>query len=115
MHEIEDEIAVIALKQPSVLSHTPKHQCRSAIEVWRPDCPQCGDQDLRMFPYDIGTCSQTGYHDAGERWECRTCGAVSDGEELEMQRGGGRTPTTLRGDGERHLGLGDEEEDYTAL
>ena len=60
---------------------------------FRPNCPQCGSQDLRIVPYDYGTCSQTGYRDAGERWECRTCGAVGDGDELNEQQAR-RRPST---------------------
>jgi ribosomal protein L37AE/L43A len=52
--------------------------------MW-PECPQCDSQNLRIIRYDYGTCSQAGYRDAGERWECRTCGAIGDGDELGTQ------------------------------
>lgn len=50
--------------------------------MWH-ECPQYDSRDLRIIPYDHGMCSQTGYRDAGERWECRTCGAIGDGDELD--------------------------------
>ena len=53
--------------------------------MW-PHCPQCGGQDLRIFPYDFGTSSETGYRDAGVRWQCHSCGAIGDAEELEAPR-----------------------------
>lgn len=46
-------------------------------------CPQCGSRDLACEVYDFGRCSETGYRDSGERWRCRTCGAVGDAEEIE--------------------------------
>ena len=46
------------------------------------NCPQCGSHDLRIVPYDYGMCSQTGYNDAGERWECKSCGSTGYEEEL---------------------------------
>lgn len=49
--------------------------------MW-PECQQCDSRDLRILPSDNGVCSQTGYRDASERWECRTCGAISDEDEL---------------------------------
>ena len=58
-----------------------------------PHCPQCGGQDLRIVPYDYGTCSQTGYRDAGERWECRTCGAIGDGGGPGHSAGGASAST----------------------
>ena len=39
--------------------------------------------------YDLGTCQQTGYKDAGERWTCQ-CGALGDVEEIEKPRPGPR-------------------------
>lgn len=38
-------------------------------------CPECGSLRVAITPYDYGRCSQTGYHDAGERFRCRDCGA----------------------------------------
>ena len=51
--------------------------------MW-PECPQCDGRELHIVPSDHGVCSQTGYRDASERWECRTCGATSDEDELVM-------------------------------
>lgn len=45
-------------------------------------CPECGSDNVVIKPYDFGTCPQTGYHDAGERFECRDCGATGDGSDL---------------------------------
>ncbi|SPF37309.1 hypothetical protein SBA4_20032 [Candidatus Sulfopaludibacter sp. SbA4] len=70
--------------------HSPSYRDEDSIAMW-PTCPQCDGQDLRIFPYDYGTCSQTGYRDAGVRWQCRTCGAVGDAEELDAQRVGRQT------------------------
>ena len=52
--------------------------------MW-PECPQCDRHELHIIPSDFGVCSQTGYRDAGERWECRTCGAISDEDELRTR------------------------------
>ena len=46
-------------------------------------CPQCGAQEMIMRVYDYGTCSETGYHDAGEEWQCLQCGSISDEREME--------------------------------
>jgi hypothetical protein len=32
--------------------------------------------------YDFSICSQTGYHDAGERFCCGACGATGNADEL---------------------------------
>jgi len=32
--------------------------------------------------YDFGACPLTGYHDAGERFRCRACGAAGDVDDL---------------------------------
>ena len=45
-------------------------------------CPECGSDDIRIEPYDFGRCSETGYHDAGERYRCLECGASGDAEDL---------------------------------
>ena len=45
-------------------------------------CPQCFSSDLRPEPYDFGRCSQTGYHDAGVKYICQSCGTVSGEDEL---------------------------------
>jgi hypothetical protein len=44
-------------------------------------CPECGGE-LAITPYDFGVCRETGYHDAGERFVCRDCGAEGDASEL---------------------------------
>ncbi len=41
-------------------------------------CPECGSDHITFEEYDFGICSQTGYHDAGERFRCGTCGATGD-------------------------------------
>jgi hypothetical protein len=48
-----------------------------------PECPQCGASRLEIIEYDFGVCRETGYHDAGERFTCRACGATGDVEEIE--------------------------------
>lgn len=45
-------------------------------------CPTCGSTDVAVEQYDFGTCQQTGYHDAGERYRCCTCGNAGDSDEL---------------------------------
>jgi len=45
-------------------------------------CPECGSDNIRIEPYDFGRCSETGYHDAGERYRCLECGASGDAEDL---------------------------------
>lgn len=45
-------------------------------------CPTCRSEDVAVQPYDFGRCSQTGYHDAGERFRCHACGAMGDSDEL---------------------------------
>jgi hypothetical protein len=44
-------------------------------------CPACLGTDLRAVAYDF-TERETGYHDAGERFECRSCGNAGDAGEL---------------------------------
>ena len=48
-------------------------------------CPECGSDNVRVVPYDFGRCPETGYHDAGERYQCLECGATGDADELVMQ------------------------------
>jgi len=50
--------------------------------------PECGSDKVEVRPYDFGTCQQTGYHDAGERFECRNCGATGDADDLVSDGGG---------------------------
>jgi hypothetical protein len=45
-------------------------------------CPDCLSYDLVLAAWDAGRCSQTGYHDAGEEFHCRTCGATGEAGEL---------------------------------
>jgi hypothetical protein len=45
-------------------------------------CPQCGSDDVRIEEYDFGICRETGYHDAGEIFICRACGAKGEIDEL---------------------------------
>jgi hypothetical protein len=45
-------------------------------------CPECGSDDLRIDEYDFGVCRETGYRDAGERFECRPCGGTGDVSEI---------------------------------
>ena len=45
-------------------------------------CPVCNSESVVVEPYDFGTCPQTGYHDAGERYECLECGSHGDADEL---------------------------------
>ena len=41
-------------------------------------CPECLSDDVDLREYDFGICQQTGYHDEGERFRCRACGATGD-------------------------------------
>ena len=45
-------------------------------------CPQCLSEDLAAYAYDFGVCPETGYHDAGERFQCRSCGATGPEEDI---------------------------------
>jgi hypothetical protein len=45
-------------------------------------CPQCGSHNIKIRSFDFGRCPQTGYHDAGEYFECRDCGATGDVSEI---------------------------------
>jgi hypothetical protein len=45
-------------------------------------CPECASDDIRVEEYDFGVCRETGYHDAGEIFICRSCGARGDVDEL---------------------------------
>jgi rubredoxin len=45
-------------------------------------CPECLSGEVTVQEYDFGTCPQTGYHDAGERFRCRACGATGDADDL---------------------------------
>jgi rubredoxin len=45
-------------------------------------CPECLSDEVIVHEYDFGICPQTGYHDAGERFWCRACGATGDADDL---------------------------------
>jgi hypothetical protein len=45
-------------------------------------CPECLSDDVTIQEYDFGICRETGYHDAGERYRCQSCGAAGDAEDL---------------------------------
>ena len=47
-------------------------------------CPQCGSS-VRIERFDFGVCSETGYQDAGESFECHKCGATGDADELTVE------------------------------
>ena len=47
-------------------------------------CPECDGFNLVVKHYDCGVCHQTGYHDAGEYFECRDCGAKGDVSEIVL-------------------------------
>ena len=74
-------------------------------------CPACLSDEAIVHEYDFGICPETGYHDAGERFRCRVCGATGDDDGLvpiktagnsisvgssERPRGGGWLGGTLR-------------------
>ena len=48
-------------------------------------CPECGSDNVSVVEYDFGRCPETGYHDAGERYECHDCGAYGDADELGLE------------------------------
>lgn len=48
-------------------------------------CPQCGSDNVSIREYDFGRCPETGYHDAGNRFTCRACGAEGDVDELVVE------------------------------
>ena len=45
-------------------------------------CPECGSYLIRLVQFNFGICSQTGYHDCGEYYECRECGAAGEPNDL---------------------------------
>ena len=49
-------------------------------------CPECLSDTIATHRYDFGICRQTGYHDTGERFRCRACGATGDVDELVAER-----------------------------
>ena len=55
-------------------------------------CPECGSDEVVINEYDFGICSQTGYHDAGERFRCLACGAQGDADDLAQPTDNGVDP-----------------------
>jgi len=51
-------------------------------------CPECGSDNVRVAQCDFGRCPETGYHDAGESYQCLACGASGDAGELVMSGDG---------------------------
>lgn len=49
-------------------------------------CPDCGSGKVSFHPYDFGKESQTGYHDAGERYTCGKCGSKGDAEDCAPRK-----------------------------
>lgn len=45
-------------------------------------CPECGSDNVRIAHYDFGRCQETGYRDAGDRYECIECGYYGEPSEL---------------------------------
>jgi len=45
-------------------------------------CPEYGSDSIGIAHYDFGRCPETGYHDAGERYECYECGSYGDADDL---------------------------------
>jgi hypothetical protein len=45
-------------------------------------CPECLSDHVEIREYDYGICRETGYHDAGERFRCTSCGVSGDAEDL---------------------------------
>lgn len=48
-------------------------------------CPECGSDNVRIAHYDFGRCPETGYHDAGDQYECIECGYYGDASELVIE------------------------------
>ncbi len=45
-------------------------------------CPACQSTQVVAVPYDLGREPGTGYREAGERFECRACGASGDAADV---------------------------------
>jgi len=56
----------------------------TVMEIGRVDgvCLECLSGNVEIREYNFGICQQTGYHDAGERFRCRACGATGDAADL---------------------------------
>ena len=67
-------------------------------------CPECGSVEVAIEDYDFGVCPQTGYHDAGERFRCRACGATGDADDLVAGEHAIRSPSVLGTAGGRRVG-----------
>jgi len=63
-------------------------------------CPECGSDRMRLIEFDFGICSQTGYRDCGEYFQCSDCGATGDPEELSVD------DRSILGETERSLTMG---------
>jgi hypothetical protein len=50
-----------------------------------PSCPDCGAgvKQLSFHPFDFGQSSETGYHDAGERYHCHKCNSKGDADDVK--------------------------------
>ena len=55
---------------------------QTAVQGTRVRCSECLSDNTKTYEYDFGTCPQTGYWDAGERFQCLNCGATGDAEDL---------------------------------
>lgn len=54
--------------------------CQGTERVTEFSCPECGEQfEIRVWEYDFGASSETGYRDAGVRARCK-CGHEEDVE-----------------------------------
>ena len=54
------------------------------------NCPECGSTNLILEEFDFGVCRETGYHDAGELFRCRECGAKGDVSDAIVDTGEAR-------------------------
>src|SRR5262249_21938929 len=48
-------------------------------------CPECAGSELVALPFDFGMDPESGYHDAGERFLCRACGATGEAAEVAFE------------------------------
>lgn len=48
-------------------------------------CPECGSDNVRIAHFDFGRCTETGYHDAGDRYQCFECGAYGYESDLKIE------------------------------
>ncbi len=45
-------------------------------------CTECDSEKVVVEPFDFGTCPQTGYRDAGEKFRCLHCGATGNASDM---------------------------------